>query len=261
MMGHSLAAACAGDCMWASLGRSAATRDRAESAGLTDAGSVHDLCAQVDVMVSICPPSAAIDVAQVVAGAGFDGIYVDANAVAPSTAETIGALFDHFVDGSVIGPPALTAGTTRLYLAGDRAAEVAALWEQSTVDARVIEGGEGAASALKMAYASWTKIGAALQLSIRAFASQSGVDDALLDEWALSQGELGERSERAAAAVAPKAWRFVGEMDQIAQSFAEAGMADGFARAAAGVYAELEGFKDAAPGAAEVISSLTSGDD
>ncbi|HEV2054439.1 MAG TPA: DUF1932 domain-containing protein, partial [Methylomirabilota bacterium] len=120
------------------------------------------------------------------------------------------------------------------------------------------DGGPGAASALKMAYAAYTKGTAALLVSIRALAIRAGVDQALLDEWARSQPELGARSERAAGETARKAWRFTGEMAEIAATFDDAGLPDGFFRAAAEIYESLAGYKDAPgmPSVAEVAKAL-----
>ena len=97
---------------------------------------------------------------------------------------------------------------------------------------------------MKVCYAAWTKGTAALLLTIRALAAAEGVEDALLAEWATSLPGLATQSERAATGNAPKAWRFVGEMDEIAASFTAHGLPDGFAAAAAGVYDRLAGFKD-----------------
>jgi hypothetical protein len=200
------------------------------------------------MIVSICPPSAALAVAEEVASCGFEGLYVDANAVSPETSRSVGALFDRFVDGAVIGPPVATPGATRLWLSGDEAETVARLWEGSDLDARVISGaGPGAASALKMAYAGWTKGTSALLMAIRALAEAEGVADALLEEWGISQPELAERSERNAAGGATKAWRWAGEMREISDTFAGAGLPEGFHAAAADVYDRLAAFKDAAP--------------
>lgn len=114
--------------LWASDGRSGATRDRAASAGLTDVGDELQVLAAADTVLSICPPHAAVEVARRAAAAGFAGTYVDANAVAPATAEAIATLVADtaaYVDGGIVGGPPRRAGTTRLFLAGDRAAEVA----------------------------------------------------------------------------------------------------------------------------------------
>lgn len=191
----------------------------------------------------MCPPGAS-DVARDVIAAGFGGVYVDVNAISPATARSIGARFDRFVDGGVVGPPVQSAGTTRLYLSGDHASEVAELWAGTPLDTRVVDGGPGAASAVKVCYAAWTKGSAALLLAIRALAVAEGVDDSLLAEWASSLPGVTAQSDRAAAGSAPKAWRFVGELDEIAASFAAHGLPDGSGAAAAVVYDRLAGFKD-----------------
>jgi hypothetical protein len=245
LMGETLAANCSAPTLWAGDGRSAETRARAESHGMTDVGSLAGMADKADAIVSICPPGAAAEMADQVAAAGFQGLYVDANAISPATARAIAERFEHFVDGSVIGPPAHKRGTTRLYLSGLRAAEVSAWYEGSALDGRVIGEDQGAASALKMAYASWTKIGSAMNLAIRALAQAEGVDAALVDEWNISQPGMVERSELVAAAVSPKAWRFTGEMEQIAASFSVAGLPAGFAEAAHEIYVRMANFKGA----------------
>ena len=72
--------------LWASAGRSAATAERAEEAGLEDVGDVGEVCRRSEIVLSICPPHAAVEVAR--AASGFTGVYVDANAIAPGTART-----------------------------------------------------------------------------------------------------------------------------------------------------------------------------
>ncbi len=104
-----------------------------------------------------------------------------------------------------------------------------------------------------MAYASWTKGSAALVLAARALARAEGVEEALLAEWALSQPGLDSRSERAAHSAAAKGWRWVAEMEEIAETMAAAGLPDGFHRAAAEIYRRSPG-GDADPDA--VLSAL-----
>jgi len=201
-----------------------------------------------------------------VAAHGFSGIYVDANAVSPATAREIGRVVlkgggqggATFVDGGIIGPPARARGTTRLYLSGEQAGRIVSLFEQGPLEAIAVAGGPGAASALKMAYAAYTKGTSALLVSIRALAIHEGVDQALLAEWARSQADVGERSERAAGETARKAWRFAGEMAEIAATFDDAGLPDGFFLAAGKIYESLAGYKDAPgkPSAAEVAKAL-----
>ena len=246
-MGASLAAAVRADGLWAGVGRSGATRERAERAGLTDAGGLEALCGRSDLIVSICPPAAAVEVAEAVAASGFGGRYLDANAIAPATSERIGSLFgDRYLDGGVVGPPADRPGTTRLYLAGRGADGVAELWAGSPLGVRVLsDDAKGAgASALKMAYAGWTKGSSALLLTVNALAERAGVLDALREEWDLSQPGLVDRAERAAAGSAPKAWRWEGEMAEIAATMAAAGLPDLFHRGAEEVYRRMAPFKD-----------------
>jgi 3-hydroxyisobutyrate dehydrogenase-like beta-hydroxyacid dehydrogenase len=220
--------------IWASAGRSAATAERAQIAGLEDVGSVEELCRRSDVIISVCPPHAAAEVAE--AAQGFPGIYIDANAVAPATARSIEELVGRCVDGGIIGPPPAEQGTTRLYLSGREAGLVADLFAETTVDARVVSAEVGAASAVKMAFAGWTKGSAALLLAIRALARVEGVEETLLDEWRLSLPQLEDRSVAAARSAQKKGWRWIGEMEEIAQTFASAGLPDGFHRAAAEIY-------------------------
>ena len=249
--------------LWASEGRSAGSRERAAAAGLEDARTVAALVAASDVILSVCPPHAAIDLARDVAGRRFAGLFVDANAVAPATAREIGAVVEAggaaFVDGGLIGPPPRNAGSTRLYLSGREAKRAAALFESSALEAIAIGDGPGAASALKMAYAAYTKGSSALLMAIRALAASEGVDDALLAEWRRSQPELPKRSEAAARDNARKAWRFVGEMEEIAATFAAAGLPGGFHEAAAVIYDRLAGYKDATtpPSMADLVAPLT----
>ncbi len=175
-MGSSVAAACAGRRIWASENRSEATVARAEAAGIEDVGDVRTLVEIADTIVSVCPPEAALAQARQVAELGFTGVYVDANAVSPATARRVASMFENAVDGGIVGPPAVTPGTTRLYLSGSHAADVARRWEGSALDARVVGAEPGAASALKMCYAAWTKGTAALLLAVLAVATVEGVD-------------------------------------------------------------------------------------
>ena len=253
-MGTSVAAACSGTVLWAGEGRSEATCERAADAGLADAGDIAALAAAADTVISICPPHGAEALADLVANTGFDGCYVDANAVAPATARRIAARFDNFVDGGLIGPPVTMAGTTRLYLSGSDADRVAARFEGSNLEARVLVGlGPGSASALKMAYASWTKGASALLLAVAALGSAEGVADDLLAEWDRSLPGLSERLAVTTGEVVPKAWRWTGEMGEIAATFAAAGLPDGFHLAAGEVYKRLQTLEDPPSATAEEV--------
>jgi hypothetical protein len=256
--------------LWVPEGRSAETAARAGAAGLSGAADLADLVRRSDVIMSVCPPHAALGIARQVAQAqpaAFVGVYVDANAISPATAREVAGIVEaggaSYVDGGIIGTPPVTPGFIRLYLSSPRAGEVRDLFDGSPVDARVVDHGTGsgagdvsagaigagaigagaigagaigAASAVKMAYASWTKGSAALLLTARALARAEGVEETLLAEWGISQPGLEERSARAAASAAAKGWRWIAEMEEIAATMAAAGLPEGFHQAAAELY-------------------------
>jgi hypothetical protein len=209
--------------LWASEGRSDATRERAGT--FRDVGTVSALTEQAELILSICPPHAAVGVAR--AAAGFAGTYVDANAISPMRAQEIAAIQPRFVDGGIVGGPPAGPGTT-LYLSGSGAAAVAVLFLGSNLQPRVVAN----ASAMKMAYAAWSKGTAAMLLAIREVARYFEVEE----EWRLSVPELLDALERAEHSAQAKGWRWIAEMEEIADTFAAAGEPDGFHRAAAKVY-------------------------
>jgi len=233
--------------LWVSAGRGGATRDRAGAAGLEDAGTLPAALGQASIVLSVCPPHAAVGLARDVAAGGFRGAYVDANAVSPDTSRRIGAIVEAagatFVDGGIIGPPPAKPGTTRLYLSGPASADVAALFAGSALGTVVLDAPIGAASAVKACYAGWTKGIATLLLSVRALAHHEGVEAALAEEWKISQPNLFAQLDRAVLQ-SRKGWRWIAEMEQIGATFDAAGLPDGFALAAAEVCRRLEPFKD-----------------
>jgi 3-hydroxyisobutyrate dehydrogenase-like beta-hydroxyacid dehydrogenase len=224
--------------LWDPSGRSPSTARRAAEAGLLG-GSLASIAAESDVIMSVCPPTAALEVARLVSAAGFRGTYLDANAVSPATAGEVAAAVSpaRYVDGGIIGSPPVRPGTTRLYLSGPETSAVAGLFAGSVLDARVLGSGPYAASALKMSYAAWTKGSAALLLAARELAQAEGVDSDLLGEWEISQPGLLGRWERAEASREEKGWRWTGEMTEIAASMRADGLTDGFHLAAAQVFA------------------------
>ncbi|HEX3803480.1 MAG TPA: DUF1932 domain-containing protein [Solirubrobacteraceae bacterium] len=223
---------------WVSSGRGSATHERARRAGLAELGTFAELAAiQADVVLSICPPHAALEVAR--SQADFPGIYVDANAVAPATVLTIADIVPRCVDGSIIGSPPIDGPSARLYLSGSEADTVAELFTATNVEARVVSAEIGAASALKMVYAAWTKGSAALLLAVRDAALAAGVETDLRDEWQRSSPQLLDRMAAANRSAIEKGWRWVGEMEEIAAFFADVGVPDGFHLAAAEIYRQF----------------------
>ena len=241
-MGALVGSAVHGEVLWASEGRSEATRKRAE--GFTDVGTVRELVAASEIVISVCPPAIAEDVAGEVAAEGLDGIYVEANAIAPERMKRIAGLL-RCVDGSVIGRTGLN-----LYLSGDAedVAAVAALFPEGEVNAIPLEGGIGAASALKMAFGGWNKIGVALAAQAHAIALAYGVEDALAGE--------GVESDRILRA-APKAWRWAPEMEEVAATCAALGLPDGIPRGAADLYSRWDEHRDKPAELQRLLDDLT----
>jgi 3-hydroxyisobutyrate dehydrogenase-like beta-hydroxyacid dehydrogenase len=246
-MGAVVGAAADADVVWASNGRSEETAERAEEGGFRDVGSLEALVGESDVVLSICPPGIAEDVARSVAGAGFEGLYVEANAIAPPRTERIAAETGlRLVDGGIIA-----RSTVNLYLSGteDDVDSVAGLFEGSDVAAIPLTGGLGAASALKMAFGGWNKIGVLLAAQSYAIARAYGVAGALA-----SEGVGAEAIPRAG----PKAWRWQDEMEEIARTCASIGLPEGLGKAAAEVCERWAHHRGEAPALSELLDDLSS---
>ncbi|MCP2259037.1 3-hydroxyisobutyrate dehydrogenase [Streptoalloteichus tenebrarius] len=220
-------------------GRSARTRARAEELGLvtTDLPTALDRAA---VVLSICPPVAAEDVAREVAWLGYTGVYVDANAVSPERARRIAAIAGSggatAVDASIIGQPPGETSTARLYLSGPRLATRATARVVAGTRLQPVRLGDelGRASALKMAFASFQKASRTLAAVAHALADQHGVTDALLAEAERMPTRL--LADRAyLPSVAARAWRWAPEMDEVARALDAAGLPAELAQATASV--------------------------
>lgn len=226
---------------WVSAGRSAATRRRATDAGLTDLGGLDRLRRECAVVLSVCPPHGAVDLAGELSG--YTGVYADLNAVSPDTTHRVGEIITagggRYVDGGVVGPPPTRPGSTRLYLSGPAAEQVAGLFVGTDLTTRVLGPEVGTASALKMMYAAWTKGTTAMLVAIRAAARSLAVEDALLAEWADSQPGLVEKSEHSARLGLERGWRWAFELAEIGRTFAAADLPDGFGSAAAEIFHRL----------------------
>ncbi len=222
---------------WLPIGRGAGTRQRAEAAGLTAVGSLTELAEQCRMIVSVCPPAVAREVAEGVAATDFRGSYLDANAISPAHSQEIAQLLAAatVVDGGIVGPPPRRAGTTRLYLCGpdEATAEVAAAFAGTALLTTVLSGPVGRASALKLGYAAYNKICHAVAASAAALADGYGVLPELLELAAesLPGSPLG-RVERLVSA-GPRAWRWAPEMREIAEADVAVGVPPELALAAA----------------------------
>ncbi len=251
-MGISVAAAAQNsgyEVCWASDKRSGHTAARALEYQLLDLGTLEVLCRECEILVSVCPPSAADAVADQVVNQGYTGYFLDANAISPhrvlDMAGRLEAAGIVFVDGGIIGGPAWEQGATTLYLSGEQAAVIAACFTAGPLSTTILGEQIGTASALKMCYAAWTKGRTALLCGILAAAEKLDVWEALAEQWEGDWPGFGDESVHRVQRVTAKAWRFAGEMEEIAATFAGVGLPDGFHLAAAELYQRIGQFKDA----------------
>jgi len=247
---------------WTSPDRSNRTRQRAEKYNLIEIDTLEQLCETSEVIVGICPPHAAEDVAKSVIEHGFKGFYLDANAISPQRAIKIGQLLEanniHFIDGGIIGGPAWKPNETCLYLSGKNANIISDYFSKGPLETKIIGNEIGKASALKMCYAAYSKGTTALLTSILATAESLGVRDELYQQWDMDDPNFSKQTNHRVTRVTAKAWRFEGEMHEIASTFQEAGLPNGFHESAAEIYHRLAGFKDSPelPELKDIIEAL-----
>jgi 3-hydroxyisobutyrate dehydrogenase-like beta-hydroxyacid dehydrogenase len=203
-------------------GRSEASAKRATAAGMVDAGDAE--IAAADFILSIVPPGEALPLAQRLApaltAANNKPVYADCNAVSPDTVRRIESVIETtgapFADAGIIGgPPRAGYGGPVFYYSGDGGVPLERLNDYGLVFRRV-DGGIGAASALKMSYGGITKgltaVGSAMLLA----AHRAGVAEALHAELAASQPNLLAYFQRSVPDMTGKAYRWVAEMEEIA---------------------------------------------
>lgn len=247
---------------WVSKGRSEKTRARAEQHHLIEVNSLLQLCQTCEIILSVSPPHAAEDVARSVAEAGFKGLYLDANAISPQRAIRIGELMEavgvRFVDGGIIGGPAWTPRETWLYLSGKDAETIAHCFSKGPLETNIIGEKAGKASALKMCYAAYSKGTTALLAAVLATAESLGVRDELYQQWDQDNPEFSKQVEQRVRRVTAKAWRFKGEMMEIAATLHDAGLPSEFHSTAAEIYHRMANFKDSAdtPPLNDVLEAL-----
>jgi 3-hydroxyisobutyrate dehydrogenase-like beta-hydroxyacid dehydrogenase len=250
-MGSSLAAAAlatAGNVYWCSQGRSAATRERATKLGLTEITTLAEFCRTCTVILGVCPPHAARTQAQSLIDNGYKGLYLEANAIAPASVQQVASVLQaaaiQVVDGGIVGLPAFRRGSTWLYLSGHDADRVQHCLANGAFETVILGNDIGQASALKMLFAAWNKGRNALLSAILAAAEQRGVREALQQQWDQYDPGFTAGTHKRIRDVARKAWRFTGEMQEIASTLEESGVPGDFFSAAAEVYQRQAGFKD-----------------
>lgn len=223
--------------------RSARSRALAREAGITDVGSIAKLAETCDVILSIMNPGAALDfageVAAVLPACSHRPLFVDCNAIAPTTLgainEKIAAAGGTCVDASIIGPPPRGNAKIWLYASGAQARELEQL-ATPQITVRVMSERLGDASAIKMCYGAINKGMIALVLELLIAARRLGVDAALVTQLKETHADVYDRIMRGLPVMPPKAYRWVPEMHQIAQCFAAAGMTPRIFEGAADMY-------------------------
>ncbi len=228
-------------------GRSAASAARAKAAGVEAVDSDEALVTGADFVLSIVPPGRAGELAQrllpSIRASGGKAIYVDCNAVAPQTVTAIAAPFEaaglSFVDAGIIGGPPEPGGfTPRIYASGPQAQAFAGL-NDAGLDIPVLSGRIGEASALKMAYAGTTKGSSAVMAAMMLGAARAGVAEAFVAEMKSSQAGKLEAAVRQLPVVLRKAYRWDGEMEEIAKFLLPETGGAGLFQGAAQLYRDL----------------------
>ena len=234
--------------LWCSQGRSPASRARADRFGLKPVPTLQELLDRCDVVISLCPPAAAEDLARDIAEHGFGGMYVEANAINAQRTARIAELLSSagsVVDGGVVGSPPVGGKSPMLYLSGPAAetARVERLFAGTPVRTKALGPRIGQASALKLAYASFQKTSRVLVGLSYALAREHGVDQELREiaGWR-SDSYLAEPEYVAKAAA--RAWRWGPEMEEVAEMLAAAGFPPEMLRAAASTMARWHDVKD-----------------
>lgn len=234
-------------------GRSERSATRAREAGMEP---VDDRAlAEADFLLSIVPPGDALALAErltpALTAANKKPVYVECNAVSPPTmlriAEVIARTGSPFVGAGIIGPPMKPGSTnTRIYASGPAAREFARLNDYGLI-VRVLDGPLTAASALKMSYAGITKGFTALGAAMMLAASRGGSAQALKAELAESRPDLLGYLTRQVPQMYGKAYRWVAELDEIANfvgdEHAEHAMLSAAARLYERIARDVEGQK------------------
>jgi 3-hydroxyisobutyrate dehydrogenase-like beta-hydroxyacid dehydrogenase len=234
--------------MWCETGRSAASTQRAAQFGLMAVPTLPELLDRSDIVISLCPPAAAEDLARDVAGHRFAGVFVEANAISPERTQRIAALLKPdatFVDGGVVGSPPVGGKTPTLYMSGPASAteRIEALFASTAVRTSVLGTEVGKASALKLSYASFQKTSRVLVALAVGIAREHGVDQELI-EVASKRTDSYLAEPQYVAKTAARAWRWGPELEEAADALAAAGLPPEMLRAAASTLARWHEVKD-----------------
>ncbi len=224
-------------------GRSNRTKELSEQAGIIDVPNLNDLVEQTDILLSVtvseAVPGLCRDISDAVKATGTDLLFAECNAIAPALSKEMEGVLNEsgarYVDASIIGGPPRNGSSPRLYASGDNVAELEQLREFG-LDVRNLGPQLGRASGIKMCYAALTKGKWTLQTAVLLTAEQLGLSEVLCEEFAHSQpGDLKLMRQRVPRLPADSQ-RWIGEMEEIAATFADAGVPPGFHEGAAEVF-------------------------
>lgn len=233
--------------LWCQAGRSERTVARATRFGLEPVPTLAALLDRSDIVISLCPPTAAEDVAREAGTHGFEGLYVEANAISPERAKRIVGLLPEalVLDGAVTGTPPSGGEAPTLYLSGlaPAAAVVEKLFAGTDVTTTVLGTEVGQASALKLAYASLRKTSQVLAALSLGMAQEHGVGQELI-ALASARPETPLAEPGRIANTATRAWRWGPELEEAADMAAAAGLPEDLLRAAARTLTRWNDSKD-----------------
>jgi L-threonate 2-dehydrogenase len=223
-------------------GRSELTRTRAAEAGFNDAPDLDALIAEVDLFISVLVPSEATELAENIAAAmqrsGARPVYADCNAIAPQTVRSIERIIRGagagFIDAGIIGGPPRSDYSPRIHCSGPDTAIFEAMRDHG-LDIRRVGDEIGQASGLKMVYAASTKGTTALWTELLAAARALGLFDALRSELG-DNNAIFRQQQNSIPGMPNRARRWVGEMEEIAATFAGLGLTPNIFQGAADMY-------------------------
>ena len=224
-------------------GRSERTRGLARSGGVEDLPDLDALLAEAALVLSILPPASALGTAEAVAAAmgrsGATPPYVDCNAISPATASAIDAVIREagapFIDGGIIGTKPGGGFLPRLYVSGPDTAPAEAI-DGEAFEVKPMGAEVGRASAIKMCYAGLTKGTWTLYTAVLTAAEAMGLGDDLAAEFQNSQRDAYARMQSIVPRLPADSARWIGEMEEIAATFDDAGVTPGFHQGAAAMF-------------------------
>lgn len=223
-------------------GRTERSHKLAQAGNIRVVESMQALVKEADLILSILPPSAAVGLARTVSEAMKETssfpVYVDCNAISPDTAAQVGGIITstgaQFIDGGIIGLAPGKSDATRFYVSGTDTRPMESL-DGKGFFVRAIGDRVGQASGLKMCYAGLTKGTFTLHTAVLIAAERMGLSAELRNELIESQSDTYSKMQVRVPKIPADSGRWIGEMEEIAKTFANVGVPSGFHQGAAEV--------------------------